>query len=71
VRALGVALVLTLSSVPVVLPDDPRVRGLVVRAHELSGYDQLIVGGSDATDATEREDQRDAEGAHDAEQSSS
>jgi transposase len=58
-------------SVPVVLPNDPRVRGLVVRAHELSSYDQLIAGsGVDAADAAERADPRDARGACDAEQSS-
>ncbi len=28
-------------SIPVVLPDDPRVRGLAVRPHDLSGYDRI------------------------------
>jgi hypothetical protein len=28
-------------SIPVVLPDDPRVRGLAVRPHDLSGYDPI------------------------------
>ncbi len=40
-----------LPSVPVTLPDDPRVRGLAVRPHDLSGYDNLT-GELDQHDVT-------------------
>jgi transposase len=44
-------------SIPVQLPDDPRIRDLAVRPHDLSGYDRLS-GAPEATEQAEDDDDR-------------
>lgn len=51
-RALGAP-----PSLPVTLPDDPRVRDLIVRHHDLASYDVLSEEQRDTGDKDEEEDQ--------------
>ena len=54
--------------VPVDLPDDPRVRGMAVRPHELSSYDALIEKGEEQNEQKEDDENEEKEDGDDAQQ---